>query len=321
MTGIDPDRLERRLRWAAEQLGLSPHASADEVRAAWLRRLPEEDFVPSSELRWALAALLRRQPERGWETRADEAASAAEEERLRGEVEAFAEQFWYMPADERRRRWQELTDRCAFTPTLRARLSLLESGLAVDSHAPSEDARVVELADHMRELFVLRPGPRARARRAILRRMKDDRKEWKAAVRRLRRACPTLASLGNDLLDKINTATPKRAPVNAGRQVPRWVLALIVLVATTALRGLMSAVDRPSSPPSPSLVSPSPDKLLFPPSRKDVPPEVWKPVFEKRPIQDKELREKLKKIFDEHRKGEKQTQNEEGRDKPAGTSP
>src|SRR5215472_17203152 len=94
MTGIDPERLERRLRWAAEQLELSPDASPEDVRAAWLRRLPEEDFVPRAELQSALASLLRRRPEGNWEARADEAASLAEEESLREEVETFAGQFW-----------------------------------------------------------------------------------------------------------------------------------------------------------------------------------------------------------------------------------
>ena len=48
------------LRWAAEQLGLEPDATPEEVRAAWLRLLPDEDFVPLSEWHWSLAAMLRR---------------------------------------------------------------------------------------------------------------------------------------------------------------------------------------------------------------------------------------------------------------------
>ncbi len=160
MTGIDPERQERRLRWAAEQLALSPSAAPEKVRAVWLRSLPDEDFVPPSELRWALEALLRRQPEGGWEARADEAASVAEEERLRGEVEVFAEQFWDLPSDERRGHWQELMDSCAFAPVLLARLRPLEAGLAIDPREPNEEMGAVELAKYVRELFVLRPEPR-----------------------------------------------------------------------------------------------------------------------------------------------------------------
>lgn len=210
MTGIDPERLERRQRWAAEQLGLRPDASLDEVRAAWLRRLPAEEFVPSSELRWALAALLRRPSEGGWEARADEAASATEADRLRGEVEAFAEQFWDYPGEERRRRWEELSEHCAFAPSLRARLRLLEVGLE-DVPIPNkgeEENHTIELASHLRELFVLRPRSRTCARHALLLLMEADKEQWIHAVGRLRHAYPKLAALGNDLLDKITTAAP-----------------------------------------------------------------------------------------------------------------
>jgi hypothetical protein len=193
MTAIDPKRLQRRLQWSAEHLHLSPQATSEEVRSAWLRLLPMEDFVPSSESRWALASLLRRQWQGGWESRADEATCALEEERLRGKVEGFAKQFWDLPAPERRRCWEELRDRCAFAPTLRARLRLLEPGLAVDPRVTKEDDRVTELARHVRELFILRLGRCAQARQDIFRRMKGEKKAWKAAARQLRRTAPNLA--------------------------------------------------------------------------------------------------------------------------------
>lgn len=320
MTGIDPDRLQRRLRWAAEQLGLSPHASADEVRAAWLRRLPEEDFVPSSELRWALAALLRRQPEGGWEARADEAAFAAEEERLRDEVEAFAEQFWDLPADERRRRWEKLTDCCAFAPTLRARLRLLEAGLAIDPHTPSEDARVAELASHVRELFVLRPGPRAHARQDILRRMENEREKWKTAVRRLRYACPALASLGADLLNKLETAmpTPQRLPkrppppqstasASTGGQVPRWIFIVIAVAASQIAR---VACDH--SPPPPTM----PTRPWQDNRDQKFPPAIGEKADEFRPFTNEERKKRIEEELRRERK-----QSEARHDKTDGKSP
>jgi hypothetical protein len=219
MTGIDPDRLERRLRWAAEQLGLSPHASLEAVRAAWLRRLPAEEFVPSSELSWALAALLRRQSEGGWEARADEAAAVAEEERLRSEVEAFAAGFWDLPPDGRRSGWRELLDRAKFTPALRERLRLLELGLGcvpfVDE--TKEDTRVIELAYLVRDLFVLRPRPSARAQQDVLERVWGDRRKWRKAGQRLRRGYPKLASLGKGLLVKMEKAPLRPTPFTKGR--------------------------------------------------------------------------------------------------------
>lgn len=317
MTGIDPERLERRLRWAAEQLGLRPDASPEEVRAAWLRRLPAEDFVPSSELCWSLATLLRRQREGEWEARADEAATVAEEERLRVEVEAFAIEFWNLSVEERRRRWEALRDRCAFAPALRARLRLLEAGLGVASgEQAGEDTCVVELARLVRELFFLRPGPRALARQNLVRRLQNDR-AWKVAARRLRYVNPTLAALGNDLLDKLLSETPRlvhleyadnrrertRQPTAAksGSSGCGWSTWAIVVIAMGILR-LFATVfkEDSSSHPPPSIDVPP--RLLQPQRGKKPPPDVWESVFEKQRIQDEEFKKELRIILEEKSK-------------------
>ena len=307
MTGIDPDEPARRLRWAAEQLGLSPHASADEVRAAWLRRLPADDFVPSSESRWALEALLRRQTEGGWEARADEAASRWEGEQLRGEVEAFAIGFWELPADERRRRWQMLADRCAFAPALRVRLLRLEAGLDIDLREPADKAKVSELAGHVRELFVLRPGPRARARRALLHRMRDNWNEWRIASQRLRHGYPALAALGNDLLDKQRSAKPtpqhprvkplpQVAEANNKQLTPLMWIWIILIVGLFFFR-ILNGVQKLSMPPPSS--SQFPSKPFEPYGDKKIPPTDWDRVLDKKNIRDKKLREEVKKILTE----------------------
>ena len=349
MTGIDPERLERRLRWAAEQLGLSPHASPEEVRAAWLRRLPEDDFVPSSESHWALAALLRRQQERGWETRADEAASVAAEERLRGEVEAFAAQFWDFSTDERRRRWEELAGRCAFAPALRTRLRLLKAGLDCSplGNEVAEDAGVVKLAGHIQTLFVLRPGPRAHARQAILRRMRSDREKWKTAAPRLRHACPDFASLGDDLLDRICTTKaktkkhakrqPKPLPIKSvdphPEQVsppnveksrparPRWLLLMLTPLLLVLLR--LACSEKQSSTPT---ASDPPYRFNDTPSApedvgKKLQLELWKQAAEKGLLQNREFREELNKDLDEQQKEQQRERTSEKRDPPAGKSP
>jgi hypothetical protein len=323
MTGIDPERLERRLRWAAEQLGLSPEASLDEVRAAWLRRLPQEDFVPSSELRWALAALLRRQTEGGWEARADEAASAAEEQRLRSKVEAFAETFWDLPPAERRRCWQELRDRCAFAPALRARLDLLQAGLDINAGKPSSDARVNELANCVRELFVLRPGSRARVRRDILSRMDGKRKEWIRAVRHLRRSSATyrLAALGNDLLDAIAIKKPKAKrlakkqpsqpapPPDKGRQVPRWIFIIIAVAASQFARIACNHNPPPTTMPNP--LYPRIDDKLFPP----------KPWEKKDQFRVPTMADEFQKRLMEELLRQQQRQPDSKNDKPARKNP
>lgn len=325
MTGIDPERRERRLRWAAEQLGLNPHASAEEIRAAMLQRLPDEDFVPLSEDRGALAALLRRPAEGGWEARADQEAYWWEQVQLRGEVEAFAQQFWDVPAEERRRRWEALADRCAFAPALRARLRLLEVGLDCDAHLNEAevDSRVIELANHVRELFVLRPGSRARTRQAILRRMtgspKNECKEWKAAARRLRRAHPKFASLANDLLDKVEKATAKSKRVrkklpamttarNTGGNSSRWPMWVTIGIVV----GIVRACSTISNPPTP------PQSTTF------QLPERWKDTLEKQKIDNEKWKEDAKRIIDKldkqkERQGQERDKNKS--DKLGGKSP
>ncbi len=260
MTGIDPDRLRRRLRWAAGQLEVAADASADDVRAAWLRRLEEDDFVPPDEARWALAALLDRQPKGAAQEHADRAASLAEEDELRQEVDAFAGHFWDLPPPQRRGRWQELRQRCAFSAALRGRLQLLEAGLDVGS-LPGEvgaDGRLIELAAQVCDLFVLRPGPRAQARQALLGRLGQEQQEWAAAARRLRQTQPGLACLGVDLLDELEVVRkiPPRPPrsrvpesaASGDATMPRWLIWVAIFIACGGLRACMSAINRTPPP-------------------------------------------------------------------------
>lgn len=330
MTGIDPEGRERRLRWAAEQLQLSPHASADEVRAAWLRRLRADDFVPTSESRWAVEALLQRQPEGGWMTKADEAASRWEEERLRGEVEAFALGFWDMPTDERRQRWQMLMQRCAFAPALCARLRRLEAGLHVDSSNPIDGKKVIELVGHVRELFVLRPGPRARARQALLHRMRANWNEWRIPAHRLRYAYPALAALGKDLLDKLRGDSPKAIhprirPLPQPQPQPSkennndwsslkwtWIIVGVVLATIRTL----SCDQKPSSPPSPAY------QYDFEKFQRQDEKKLPQFLLEKQRLdKPKTQDERVKEFLDKHRSKEDRGERKDESDKKDGKSP
>jgi hypothetical protein len=329
MTGIDPDRLPRRLRWAAEQLGLEADASPEEVRAAWLRLLPEEDFVPLSEWRWSLVALLRRESERGLEARADEAAAREEEDSLRDEVEDFAEGFWGLPAEARRQRWQELTARCAFAPALRARLRQLGPGLDVQSfpREGEEDTRVVELAGHLRDLFVLRPQPRACDRQALLRRMEEEREQWREAGGRLRRAYPALASLGSDLLDELAILSPARLyppksppfqppsqPPSASQPAPRWIIWVIIGIAIAGSRLFIGMGNKSSSPPPP-VANP---RFLDQP----MPPrEEWGEALKRLVGDEANGDDKLKKVVEELPPEQKAKVIKGQKDKPGGRSP
>jgi hypothetical protein len=263
MTGIDPERRRRRLRWAADQLGLDAGASADEVRAAWMRQLAEEDFVPAGEGRRALAVLLGP-AETLAVRRAEEAAAAEEEERLRDEVEAFAARFWEAPPTERRARWEDLSARCAFAPALRARLGLLEPGLGAIAvpRELAEDGRVVELGRQVRDQFVLRPGPRARARQEALRRTRDYREDWQDASWRLRQGWPALAALGTDFLNELEAGSPppeqpERAAEPAGSAaIPGWVWTILGALGLALVRGCASLIHHNPPPPEAPFVVP-----------------------------------------------------------------
>src|SRR4051794_20923849 len=107
-----PDPSPPLRRWAAGRLGIAPEADAGAARAALLRRLPGDDFVPPPDVH-AAGRLVVGRP---WGPVAEAAAFAADAGRLGPEVEAFAECFWSLPVPERRRRWRELSEACAGVP-------------------------------------------------------------------------------------------------------------------------------------------------------------------------------------------------------------
>jgi len=155
-----------------------------------------------------------------------------------------------------------------------------------------------------------------RTRQAILDRMQGEREVWKAVGQHLRRACPDLASLGADLLGKAASFKPKPIPVNAGRQVPHWVLALVLFTALAALRGMMSLTNWDSSRPPAAPISPAPEPFRLE-NHPDIPPDVWDKMFKPHPIRNEKLKEQLKKIHDE----QKHDVRPQGRGKPDRESP
>jgi hypothetical protein len=183
-TGTPPEATARLLtRWAADQLELEPDVSLREARAAFMARLPDEDFVPP--LRWQQAYRIL-----GADSAAPAVAAQAladEEGRLRSEVECFAVEFWQLDGERRRQRWQELFATCASIPVLAARLRALEPGLKVGSAALASDAATGALVEALRELFVLRPLPRAIRRQEFLQKLgADETRRMEKAARELR---------------------------------------------------------------------------------------------------------------------------------------
>lgn len=142
------------------------------MRAARLRRLPAEGFVPPHPA-------------------ATDAAFAAD-------VRAFAAAFWSLTPADRRARWKALAG-CPVGAAA-ARLGDLEPGLGVVPVA-QPDPRAAELSDLVRELFVLPPAARAARRVAWLTAADRRDAKWVAASRAVLRTDLPLARLDERLFD------------------------------------------------------------------------------------------------------------------------
>jgi hypothetical protein len=268
-TGRDATWLRR---WAAEQLSVPETANVAEARTALLRCLPECDFVPPPPWLRAVAILAGRQlPGAGG--RAGEAAVWHEEaQRLRDEVEAFAEQFWTFSIAERRRQWEQLRSTCAGVPALNARLERLERGLDVRPAQPDGDGPlVVELVSGLPQLVVLRPAERANRRRALLRAAENDMAGWQSAAFRVQSWYPSIAELEPTLLAELalggsrrqerarmvqDLFRPRRRVVENTAPAPEgpklgygWVV--VVMLVLGVLRAGVGGLSRSTAPPKP----------------------------------------------------------------------
>jgi hypothetical protein len=138
---------------AADALGVPPDAPPEAARAAFLRRLAADRWVPPE----AAVAAVNRLAGAALPLTADAADEDAAP--FRAEVEAFAAGYWDLPPADRRAKWDDLSARCPDGPDA-ARLGQLEPGLdvAVVAH---DDRLVDEIAGVVRELFVLPPRDRA----------------------------------------------------------------------------------------------------------------------------------------------------------------
>src|SRR5436309_2853075 len=93
-TGLPETPAADATRWAAEQFDLGPEASAPEVRAAFLRSLPDEDFVPPESWQQAIFTLAPHRPDAPPRLPLDDQVLRAREEEWRTQVEAFAGRFF-----------------------------------------------------------------------------------------------------------------------------------------------------------------------------------------------------------------------------------
>lgn len=191
---------------AVAVLRVPPDCTPADARAAFLRRVAADGFVPPE----ACVAAANRLA--GTAVPLSAGGAEVEVAHFRNEIEAFAAAYWSLPPADRRARWAGLSAGATDEPPA-ARLRGLEAGLdlAVEPH-PNPLAE--EVAGAVRELYVL--GPRGRAvRRAGWVAARADRVgDLADGYRRLRADAPLLAALEPELPNRLTRAVPL-APVAA----------------------------------------------------------------------------------------------------------
>jgi hypothetical protein len=233
--------------------------------------LPEEEFIPPSS--WTRALTPDHSPQAEAAVQ-DEWLYREAEEECREQVEEFAAAFFVLPVAERQQRWQELVDRCRFSPTLIARLARLKPGLAIevdtdenllprmlDVAAHVRFGRLLALMAHIRELFVLRPAEQAMRRHRILEEVQQDPESWEQAAQHLRSNRPAWAKLEPVLVEELASVTATRKRVrqaklrqaSSGSQpAPNWLTYVLIGVVVGMVRLCAGSGDhRPSPPPLP----------------------------------------------------------------------
>jgi len=267
--GEIPDRPLPDLRpWAARVLELEADAPARELRAAFMLRLEQEDFVSPWREQQAFH-VLRSQSERPVRQALELGGIAEEEEdRLRDEIGQFADEYFSLGEEERRQRWEALWKQCVWNPALSAWLRGLERGLGVASLREETTglgeppAHRNELAELVAGVFVARPNLRGVRRRVILDRARQDRAAWAAAARAVQTAAPELAALEPHVFSRLLAKSKRRrqgkraplpgtaAPAGEPASGSRWGAVLIIVLAVGLVRAFLS-----SGPPSPRPVA------------------------------------------------------------------
>lgn len=192
-------------RWAADQLNAAPTATAEEARTAFVRLLPKHDFVPSFEVWQAFHLLNQGHEQSSLRTDSQMQAFLAEENRLRPELEQFAESFWEHEPSQRRTLWNDLALRCAFSPFLLDRLKQLEPALEQEVIKAEPKDMAAQIAQIAQCLFVMRPETRARARQEWLKANSKHSANWARHARRAVQYYPELSAYKIGIITQLTT--------------------------------------------------------------------------------------------------------------------
>jgi hypothetical protein len=255
---------------AAEMLGVSADASRELARRTFLQRLDRVDFVPPAAWCAGLSGLDEAAQAGGFRC-ATATEMPPEIAALRADLSTFSDDFWKLPPDERRIRFEELSRRSEDDPLTQRQLEHLRHGLDFRTRDFFEfEGMEARLAALISETFPLGAIQRADGRNALLAQIRDSR-ALRAAGRSLRRANPRLADLDPDLfkrLDNLPTGDERPAPVRRYEPAPApkssgngWVVYLVIFVVIAVIRigASNSSSSRTSSTytPPPSVNYPS----------------------------------------------------------------
>lgn len=198
-----PSRLELRLAWARETLGVSAAATQAEVRGAFLAGLALDEFMPRETWHQAYQTLVNE-----FEGVTDVTEPAEflrhEAEQLDEEVENFAVRMFSLPVEVRQREHLELCRRTLPESRTMARLEALRPGLAADPSVFSSNAPMcIRLAEHLVDLSTLHPSARAARRFEIIESLGPEISKWETAARIFKSQQPKLAALDEPLIDQL----------------------------------------------------------------------------------------------------------------------
>jgi hypothetical protein len=210
--------------WAAEQLGTSADASAEQAKVAFMQRLQRADFSASEAWAQALGVF---DPDRvPFADLTGDVDREIERNRVnegRAAVEEFASRYWDYPPQERREQWESLYERYSEYRALADRLDQLARGLAIPKvelgDQPGKARGVVAkkvhvLRENLIEWFPLAPAIRAAQRRNWL--IGINRNDlWESAARELAQNYPHYAALDPELVSFLTTTSGRKQDVRA----------------------------------------------------------------------------------------------------------
>jgi hypothetical protein len=251
--------------WASQQLGIPVEASVREARAALLRNLASNHFVPPPSVQESYEFWTRPTPDKVLPSLTEQ-AFYDEELRLRNLVEEFARGFFQMAPGKRKKRFQALLEQCRWSVALKARLEGLAPGLELERGSwESETPQKQDLVEALCQLFVLTPRERAQRRYQIVRDHARERKGWEIAARHLQKENPELASLEPFLVDEVAWGKTRRVkkprlpkPVSTvlttqtadgGSKWPFWVIFFVVISLARIFTLNSSTPPPPKVPP------------------------------------------------------------------------